>query len=491
LSPHPYLHLRVSGKRLFRCLLLAAILPLLFPPPALGQVYEQVYGLIDIRSTYSDGDYSIDQLAAMAKELGFGALFVTDHDRMVIAYGFPPFRHLLRKKEELSAIHVHGAQAYLQAIRNAQARHPEVILIPGVETTPFYYWTGSPLGNDLTAHDHEKRLLVIGMNQAEDYRNMPILHNRKALRWDNLQPPVYLFLGAALLAIPLICWSGPLRLLGILVLPLSLLLMFNSDPLRTSPFNAYSGDQGPAPYQLVIDYVNDHGGMTFWNYPETASGIRSLGPIRVSTKPYPGMLQSTRGYTGFAALYGDNITLTEPGSLWDMTLLDYCRGYRKRPVWGIATADYHGEGKDGAKLGNFPTVFLVRENTGPALLKAMQAGRMYACQTTYPARPRLEVFSVSSPDGAVQAVSGEDIRFAGTPRIQIALSVSGTEMTGPVEIRLIRGGTLISAFEERLPARIEYEDKDLKIKEKTYYRIDMQGGAGKIVSNPIFVTREG
>jgi hypothetical protein len=185
------------------------MLPLLFPLPAFGKIYEQVYGLIDIRSTYSDGDYSIDQLAAMAKERGFGALLMTDHDRMALAYGFPPFRHLLGKKEARSAVHVHGTQAYLQAIRNVQARHPEVILIPGVETTPFYYWTGSPFGNDLTAHDHEKRLLVIGLNQAEDYRNMPILHNRKDLRWDNLQPPVYLFLGAALLSIPLMFWSGP------------------------------------------------------------------------------------------------------------------------------------------------------------------------------------------------------------------------------------------------------------------------------------------
>src|SRR5271157_1281537 len=102
-----------------------------------------------------------------------------------------------------------------------------------------------------------------------------------------------------------------------------------------------------APYQLVIDYVSARGGMTFWNYPETNSGVREIGPIHVSTLPYPDALAESTGYTGFAAVYGDNISLTEPGNIWDTTLKEYCRGYRDRPPWGIATGDFHQEGEGG------------------------------------------------------------------------------------------------------------------------------------------------
>jgi len=83
---------------------------------------------------------------------------------------------------------------------------------------------------------------------------------------------------------------------------------------RSSPFDQYHGDQGMAPYQLLTDYVDSRGGLTFWNYPETASGTRKLGPIMVDTPPYPEVLEESEGYTGFASLYGDNITVTEPGS---------------------------------------------------------------------------------------------------------------------------------------------------------------------------------
>ncbi len=107
---------------------------------------------------------------------------------------------------------------------------------------------------------------------------------------------------------------------------------------RPSPFDAYHGKQGAAPYQLFIDAVSQKGGLTFWNYPETRSGVRTLGPIQVSTLPYPGMLLETKNYTGFAALYGDTITVTEPGNVWDMVLKEYLPGIPQTPCLG----DRHG-----------------------------------------------------------------------------------------------------------------------------------------------------
>ena len=443
--------------------------------------------MIDLRTTFSDGDSSIDSLVQLARERGFGAVFVTDHDRMALSYGLPPFRNILKKSEELNSINFIGADHYIRAIAAAQKKYPDMVIIPGSETAPFYYWTGDPL-NGLTAHDHERRLLVIGMVNPEDYRDMPILHNQTVLTLDSVELPALIFIGTAILSAILICWPGRLRLAGFIVLPLSILLLINGNPLKTSPFDAYSGDQGIAPYQVVIDYVNNRNAMTFWNYPETRSGVRKLGPIQVSTKPYPAVLQASRGYTGFSALYGENATITEPGNLWDLILTEYCRGYRMWPIWGIATADYHGEGKDSAKLGNYPTVFLVNGKTRQDILKAMQTGKMYACQTTYPIKPRLDEFSVSSPDSSRKGISGDEITVAGHPRIRISLSASGTTQPVDAKVRLIRSGRVVATFEGKLPMNVEHEDAYYQKGEKIFYRMDARGGAGNIVANPIFVT---
>jgi hypothetical protein len=227
--------------------------------------------------------------------------------------------------------------------------------------------------------------------------------------------------------------------------------------------------------------------MTFWNYPETKSGVRKMGPIQVSTRPYPEVLLDSRGYTGFSALYGENIRITEPGGVWDMVLKEYCQGFRDRPAWGIATADFHREGEGGEKLGNYQTVFYVKEKKITEVLEALRNGRMYAAQGSFPQIVRMDEFSLSSADGKVKGISGDEVAISEKPHIKIVLS-SEKQVTGQVKVRLIRGGEIIKIVEGPLPMQIEHEDVDLKPGEKTYYRMDMRG-AGMIVSNPIFMTR--
>jgi len=212
-----------------------------------------------------------------------------------------------------------------------------------------------------------------------------------------------------------------------------------------------------APYQLVIDYVTARCGLTFWNYPETKSGIRKLGPIMVNTPPYPRVLTETRGYTGFSALYGDNITITEPGNIWDLTLKEYCSGFRERPPWGIATSDYHREGESGEKLGNYQTVFLLREFTKTDVMDAMRSGRMYASRGNFPHVPKLLEFSVSSPDGGSTAISGQEILLTDKPAVRVSMSLEG-KASGPVKVRVIRSGQVIKYVESPLPITLYFQD---------------------------------
>jgi hypothetical protein len=227
--------------------------------------------------------------------------------------------------------------------------------------------------------------------------------------------------------------------------------------------------------------------MTFWNYPETNSGVREMGQIHVSTLPYPYVLSESTGYTGFAAIYGDNITLTEPGNIWDTTLKEYCMGYRNHPPWGIATADFHQEA-DGAPLGTYQTVFFVQEKKKNAVLKALRNGKMYASQVNYPQVMKLEDFSVSSSDDKTKGISGDEITLKEYPRVKISISTS-VPSPDKVKIRLIRSGEMIYLFEEKLPLMIDYVDPYYKPGERIYYRMDMHG-AGTIVSNPVFVKFE-
>jgi hypothetical protein len=448
--------------------------------------YQPVSGVVDLRSTFSDGAYDIQSLVQLARSKGIAALFINDHDLMVMEYGVWPLRNLIRRREERNSILKMGADKYLKEIERVSQANPDMIIIPGSETTPFYYWTGNPLQGKLTAHNHERRMLTIGLDSPSDYENLPILHNHysvRALR-DGL-PGILFFAAAFVVGLVMLWWKGSFRIAGMVVLVLSAVLMADGNPFNKSPFDPYHGDRGGAPYQLLIDYVAARGGMTFWNYPETKSGVRQLGPIMVSTRPYPEALLESRGYTGFASLYGEHITVTEPDGVWDMVLKEYCSGLRQRPPWGIATADFHREGESGEQLGNYQTVFYVKEKKKAEILSAMRNGRMYAVQGTFPQVPVMDEFSVSSADRTVKGISGEDVSLRSHPRIKIALS-SGKPVAAPVKVRLIRSGSVVHRVDGTLPLQFEYDDTYYHPGEKIYYRMDMRG-AGIIVSNPIFV----
>lgn len=471
-------------KNQFLIILLVAIFSAQAVP---ASEYIQVPGLIDTRTTFSDGELDVESLARLAKKRGFDVLFYNDHDRMAMAYGLFPLEHILRYKKELNSINIGGAANYLDAIHTAEHKHPDMALIPGSETVPFYYWKGSYFRKNLTAYDHEKRILTIGLENPEDYKNLPIIHNGFSTRYvKDFLPNIFIFLGAFIIGMILIADKGIMRIAGIIVSVFSLLLLINTSPFRSSPYDQYHGNQGIAPYQLLIDYVNSKGGMTFWNYPETKSGVRKLGPIFVNTKPYPDAPLQSKKYNGFAAVYGDTITVTEPGHEWDKILMEYCRGEREQPVWGIATADFHKDGEAGEILGNFPTVFLVKKKTKKDILSAMRNGRMYAVRSKYPQQIVLNRFYVCSSGCKTRAISGEEINVGNNPQIHISLLFKQPVKT-LVKVRLIRSGKLIKTFSGTLPIDIDYTDSYFKPGKKIYYRMDVKG-RGVLVSNPIFVT---
>jgi len=457
----------------------------------LADEYIQVPALIDLRTDFSDGAHSLEYLIELAEKRGFRVLFINDHDRKVLEYGIRPFQNILKKKVEEHSINKGGPENYLDMIKSASKKYSEMILIPGAESAPFYYWKGSYFEGNLTVCDWERHLIIIGLEEPEDYKELPILHNGHSTKYILLSIPAsYFFLLIPLiLGLYMIKRKGMIRYFGIVILVLTLLLLINDHPFRSSPYDQYHGYQGISPYQLLIDYVNSRGGMIFWNHPETRSGRGKLGPIYKDTFPYPQVLKESKNYTGFAALYGEGITVTEPGNIWDKILIEYCQGQREKPVWGISSADFHKEGAAGARLGRYPTVFLVEDKTKEDILDALKKGRMYAYggNVDFP-RLVLEDFSISDSGTFQKGVMGEEIYCKGYPRINIRISTIGSEKGNSLTVRLIRDSKLIKAFSGETPLNINFIDEFFELGRKICYRLDARDRKGrKLVSNPIFV----
>lgn len=180
--------------------------------------YIQVPGLIDLRTTFSDGKLSPEALAELARDREFGAVIINDHDRLAMEYGLFPLRNVIKKKRERPSINMAGAGKYLAEIRRVRSRYPDLVVIPGSETAPFYYWTGSYFKGNLTAHNHEKRILTIGLEKPTDYENLPILHNGFSTRFAHeLLPGMILCAIPFLIGLLFLKGQRKSRILGLLI----------------------------------------------------------------------------------------------------------------------------------------------------------------------------------------------------------------------------------------------------------------------------------
>ena len=74
-----------------------------------------------------------------------------------------------------------------------------MILIPGVESAPFYYWHGMPFSGKFEMLGWHQHLLALGIDKAETLEYLPIIGNDKGLRkgWDivSLWPFILLAVG--------------------------------------------------------------------------------------------------------------------------------------------------------------------------------------------------------------------------------------------------------------------------------------------------------
>jgi hypothetical protein len=283
-----------------RAVALLAVLAAAFAAPA--DALERLPAVLHVHSDLSTGDFSLEQLAGMAERQGIGALLVTENYLLRVEYGLPPFRALTRVVREERSVLEAGVDRYLANVARVRASNPRVLIVAGVEVLPHYFWSGSPLVLDMTAHNTQKNLLVLGLDAAA-LRALPVTGNPVTGRYGwasvlDVLPAVLLLPGVVLLARR----RRSLRPMGRVVVvvtrrrwPAGALLcgvgvaaLVRGWPFTLDPYPPYR-DLGLAPHQDLMDYVDRVGGVTVWSFPEARDeGQRQIGPAgRVGARRRP------------------------------------------------------------------------------------------------------------------------------------------------------------------------------------------------------------
>jgi hypothetical protein len=462
---------------------------------------ERLPAVLHLHSDLSTGDFSLEQLTAMAEKQGIGALLLSENYLLRVEYGLPPFRALTRVVRQERSLLDAGIDRYFARVARARAANPRVLIVPGVEVLPHYHWSGSPLALDMTLHNTQKNILVFGLEDPVALGALPATGNPAVGRsgWAaalDALPGLLIVPGALLLARKtttrtkvgraLIVIKRRRWLAGALLCGVGVVALVRGWPFAVDPYAPYT-DLGLAPHQDLIDYVDRAGGLTVWSFPEARDqGEQRVGPVRVAwrTAPYPDDLMRTARYTAFGAIYEDTTRVERPGGGWDRLLTQFAARDRSRPVWGVGESGFHGF-TAGKGLGTVRTVFLVDERSERAVLDAFKRGRMYAVQQERGAELVLAEFTVRT--GRETAASGETLTAAEGAALEVVVSLEAAGgAPGDARVTLVRNGAVVAGWTGPTPFQAVH--RETFDGAPAFYRLDVRG-PGRLLTNPIFVKR--
>ena len=429
--------------RFLHAALFAACLAGLFALPSRAA---EIRIVAHVHTPVGGGRYSPEELAGMLAQEGLDGAIFTERDRLEVEWGLPLFRHFARYRYERPSITTEGAARYADAIRSASERFPDLLLLPGIESNPYYRIDVDPFALRVRVSGLHEHIVAFGL-PVSDLVDAPSVANGfhpEIGRW----PVAY---GGALLV--MLAAAGvafrrgrPVRLRALRlrprrVWPLALLTivaglaLVDRVALRASVFHPYAAeDPGAAPFQRFIDWVGERGGLTFWAHPAVNETIRR-GPVEVVTRPYFAHLAETDRYDGLSGL---DKSIIGPGGLWDRLLGEHCAGRRERAPWFLAQADFRsGPSRQLWYAVNHVTV---PERSEPALLEALRAGRFYTTHSRLGRRWRLGAFRAEAGEGV--ATSGGRLESASSATVVIVFEPL-VEKPPPLQVRVVGSGTTV------------------------------------------------
>lgn len=460
-----------------------------------------------VHTTFSDGEHTVEDIARRAAGEGIDAVVLADHFQSDIRYGLPLFRESLALTIRPPALAPQDLDRYIEHAREVEMR-TGVLILPGVELTPFYHWRGSLLEGDLTLHSAHRhlvavlaaepdtarlgrRLLSTGAPASRGYGwgSLALLWPLAPLGWAvfRLRHPSQITIRTASFVIR----SRRRRHLPLLVLLACGFLLARAWPFDVPRFGPYESDPGTRPYQAAVDLARAEGCLTFWAHPETSTSFRHARyPVSYRSDIYPHFISETRGATGFASLYEGYRQTASPGGSWDEALIAFARGERSDPIWAVGELDLHREGEAGGKfLGEVETVLKVEGRSHDSILQGLANGSGYVVYQEKESRVILERFVVSCGDRG----AGMGERLAATGRsclVELELHREGERSPHPVELVLVRDGVsfgtaVLPAGERRLEGRWPVE---IPSNEISVLRVLGTSGPRTILhGNPVFV----
>lgn len=461
---------------------------------------------LHVHSTASTGTFSLESLAQRAERLGLDAVVLSDNFVLRYEYGLLPLPTVLKRTYELPSVLNYGVERYLNEIASVQKRHPNLLLVPGVEVAAYYYWTGSLWDGTLTMHNAQRNVLVLGLSRTEDYEALPALGNYASYRhsWGMMMS-----LTPVLLCVPALwLWQTPSsrkenfdpapfrtgrRWVALALVVMAGLLLANAWPWSEPPFSPYDAQLGYRPYQAVIDAAEARGAVALWSMTEARDAqtyrFGPLGQVTVKTDPHPEALLLTTGYTGFGGMYQDTHRMVAPGGLWDQLLHLALTGRRAVVPVMAGEIAFHGTDYVGKELDHVVTVLWVRERTVSGLLEALRQGRAYAVVSAKrDVRLVLDQFSVSCQAGARRAAVGDRLDPEGARDLVVHLAVTASDRgRHPITVRIVRSGEVVAKVTGETPFSYDFLDAKAPVGERMSYRVEVSGATGELLSNPVFV----
>ncbi|MBI2822646.1 MAG: PHP domain-containing protein [Acidobacteria bacterium] len=472
------------------------------PPLESQRGYRPLVAALHVHSRFSNGEHEILELARYARQRKIDVLGITDSFLTRVRYGLWPWRRVLARSYSRQSVLSRGIENYLASFQQAQRQFDDLVLLPGVEVAPYYYWQGSfPHGLDLHAFD--RHLLVFGLGNAAVLRDLPVIENETWTNttrdWKTLAGPVgsiaagvILFFVRRTRTVRLAYFSlrrrQSFRTLGCALVLAGGAWMYDAYPFgRLS--DPYSGRDGPEAFQRLVDYVDAHGGVTFWSYPEAGFSDVHMGGARMVSRGHPEDLSRVDRYRGFEGIYGGWFTVQRPGGIWDQVLGDYIQGRRQSWPSVITGIDFHyfKEGGGWYELNRGQTVLWSRSKDVRGALDALRHGRGYAIfQPVLERDAALRNFALQS-EGKT-AFAGETLQSAGPARLTADVGWEpgpGSPDASAAQLEVIRDGSVIESRNVPLPLRVDLTEA--LPAGKHYYRLRVVFRPWhELLSNPIF-----
>ena len=491
-----------------------------------GKTLNPYRGIIRVETNVSAGLNNFEEIVLEARQHKLDFIVISDQLLVKVEYGIPPFRNVLKLYETRDSILSYGVEKYFQELKAVDKKYDDIIVIPGADIAPFYFWEGWPLPNKIKCNQYSQQLTVFGIDSPEFYRKIPMIHNDFFdLSFKNiikLWPLLFVIWGIYLIifrnmGIPKDSLNYKLiprhrMIIGIFLCLIGVLWSFNNKPfLHDYPYEQYD-EHGHKPYQLLADYIKKHPEAekisSFWSAPGITM-VNKISGVELVTRPYWNSVKMIDGFNGFAGVYGDALNAYLPGNQWDDMLLSYINGERNTIPFIIGEIDYHQKKR---RIDNIQTIVFAGDFSMDSILKAIKHGCSYG-YFQY-GDFLLNLTNVSIIDNDKKYYLGESLQ---TKAGKVNLNISGvykwscvsgnpdnSDISSLVKLNtkksiripksklvIICNGKVIQEtefikkeFNSEIPINLKDEDQ------KGYIRFYIQSPtAGLIVANPIFYNK--